>query len=423
MRAALVVAALAGSATAAAAQRAQASEPAFSVERFTPAPGSALWIGVEDADVPAAGRWVVTGSTWIASRPIVLRALSTGAESTEPVRLRWGQEVAVARGLGARYLVGLAVPAALQWGDRLAGIGLSEAPLARAVLGDLRLHGRARVVGAPGAPGLAAAVAVALTVPTGDDGDFAGEAGAVLAWGLRAGYRTGDVAITGGAGLRLRTEEVVLLSPARPHGNELTASLGAAVRLAPLGRQFGGGDRAWAMVEVEAALGDDAGKGARGPSPAEARIGVRADVAHCWSVALAGGGGFTRDEVGSPGYRRSRSSRSTRIRSTIATATACATARTRAGPSARIATATTTGTAVRSSTTTATASRTASIAARGSPRIATATATPTAAPTPRPSRPIAAIEHQAARYEFGRWPTGMVTAIVSSPSGANTVST
>ncbi len=303
MRAALVVAALAGSATAASAQRAPASEPAFSVERFTPAPGSALWIGVEDADVPAAGRWVVTGSTWIASRPIVLRALSTGAESTEPVRLRWGQEVAVARGLGARYLVGLAVPAALQWGDRLAGIGLSEAPLARAVLGDLRLHGRARVVGAPGAPGLAAAVAVALTVPTGDDGDFAGEAGAVLAWGLRAGYRTGDVAITGGAGLRLRTEEVVLLSPARPHGNELTASLGAAVRLAPLGRQFGGGDRAWAMVEVEAALGDDAGKGARGPSPAEARIGVRADVAHCWSVALAGGGGFTRDEVGSPGYR------------------------------------------------------------------------------------------------------------------------
>lgn len=303
MRAPLVVAALIGSATVAAAQTAPASKPAFSVERFTPAPGSALWIGVEDADVPAAGRWVVTSSTWIASRPIVLRALSTGAESTEPVRLRWGTEVAIARGLGARYLVGLAVPAALQWGDRLAGIGLSETPLQRAVLGDLRLHGRARVVGAPGAPGFAAAVAVALTLPTGDDGDFAGEAGPVLAWGLRAGYRTAAVALTGGAGLRLRTEEVVLLSPARPHGNELTASLGAAVRLAPLGRQFGGGDRAWAMVEVEAALGDDAGKGARGPSPAEARLGVRADVAHCWSVALAGGGGFTPDEVGSPGYR------------------------------------------------------------------------------------------------------------------------
>lgn len=303
MKAALVVAALAASATAAAAQIAPASKPAFSVERFTPVPGSALWIGVEDADVPAAGRWVVTGSTWIASRPIVLRALSTGAEASEPVRLRWGQEVAIARGLGARYLVGLAVPAALQWGDRLAGIGLSEASLQRAVLGDLRLHGRARIVGAPGETGLAAAVAAALTLPTGDDGDFAGEAGAVLAWGLRAGYRTADVAITGGAGLRLRTEEVVLLSPARPHGNELTASLGAAVRLGPLGRQFGGSDRAWALAEVEAVLGDDAGTGARGPSPAEARLGVRAQIHHCWSVALAAGGGFRPDEIGSPGYR------------------------------------------------------------------------------------------------------------------------
>lgn len=303
MKAAVIAAALAGSATAAAAQIAPASKPAFSVERFTPAPGSALWIGVEDADVPAAGRWVVTASTWVASRPIVLRALSTGAEATAPVRLRWGQELAIAGGLGSRYLVGLAVPTALQWGDRLTGIGLSETPLQRAVVGDLRLHGRARVVGAPGADGLAAAVAVALTLPSGDDGDFAGEAGPVLAWGLRAGYRTPDVALTGGAGLRLRTEEVVLLSPARPHGNELTASLGAAVRLGPLGRQLGGGDRAWAMVEVEAVLGDDAGKGARGPSPAEARLGVRADLAHCWSVAVAGGGGFTPDEIGSPGYR------------------------------------------------------------------------------------------------------------------------
>jgi len=285
------------------AQVAVADRPAFSVERFTPAPGSTTWIGVEDVDVPAAGRWTLTLSTWLASRPIVLRALSTDAVVSEPVRVRWGQDLALGRGLGARYLVGLAVPTAVQWGDRLQGIGLSEASLQRAVLGDLRLHGRARIVGAPGARGLAVGVAASLTLPTGDDSDFAGEAGAVLAWGLRAGYRTDDVALVGGAGLRLRTEEVVLLSPARPHGNELTASLGAAVRLGPLGRQFGGGDRAWALAEVEAVLGDDAGTGARGPSPAEARLGVRAQIHHCWSVALAAGGGFRPDEIGSPGYR------------------------------------------------------------------------------------------------------------------------
>jgi hypothetical protein len=392
MKAALVVAALAASATAAAAQIAPASKPAFSVERFTPVPGSALWIGVEDADVPAAGRWVVTGSTWIASRPIVLRALSTGAEASEPVRLRWGQEVAIARGLGARYLVGLAVPAALQWGDRLAGIGLSEASLQRAVLGDLRLHGRARIVGAPGETGLAAAVAAALTLPTGDDGDFAGEAGAVLAWGLRAGYRTADVAITGGAGLRLRTEEVVLLSPARPHGNELTASLGVAARLAPLGRQFGAGDRALA--------------------PGRGRGGARRRRRHRRARPVAGRGAARRARrrrpllVGGGGRRRRLHPRRGRLAGLPADRAADVPPgsdprsrsrwrprrpATRAGRErGRSRRPRRTGTAAPISTTTATACPTiASTAARASPRIATATATPTAAPIARTRRPSA----------------------------------
>ncbi|MEZ4404323.1 MAG: hypothetical protein R3B06_30160 [Kofleriaceae bacterium] len=295
-----VVAAGAGAAHA---QVAVASKPAFSVERFTPAPGSALWVGLEEADVPRAGRWVVTGSTWLATRPIVLRSLATGATATTPVAARWGHELAIARGLGARYLVGLAVPTALQWGDRLRGIGLSEQPLQRAVFGDVRLHARARIVGAPGALGLAVGVAAALTLPTGDDGDFAGEVGPVLAWSLRAGYRTDRLALAGGVGLRLRTDEVVLLSPARPHGNELVAQLGAAARVAPVGRLLGSADRVWAVGELEAALGDDVGRGARGPSPAEVRLGLRVDLAHCWSMAIAAGGGITPAEVGSPGLR------------------------------------------------------------------------------------------------------------------------
>lgn len=301
MKAALVVAVLGLSAGAAHAQ--PANQPAFSVERFTPALGNAVFLGVEEPDVPAAGRWVVTSSTWLASRPLVLRSITTGEEATVPVALRWGHEVAVGRGLGARFLAGLALPSAIQWGDRLAGIGLSERALDRAVLGDLRLHGRARIVGAPGGRGLAAALALAITLPTGDDGDFAGEAGWILGWGLRVGYRSDDVMIAGGAGLRVRTREVVLLSPARPNGNELTGNLGVAVRAGPLGRAFGGDDRAWLLAEVEGVLGDDPGTGSRGPSPAEARLGVRLDVAHCWSIGLAGGGGFTPAETGSPGYR------------------------------------------------------------------------------------------------------------------------
>jgi len=304
MKSALIAAAtLALSAGVARAQAAVGDQPAFSVERFTPAPGGAIFVGVEEPDVPAAGRWVVTSSTWLASRPIVLRSLVTGEAVTTPVALRWGQEVAVARGVGSRFLLGVALPSAVQWGDRLAGIGLSERALDRFVLGDVRLHARARLTGAPGAPGLAAAIAGAITLPTGDDGDFAGEAGWVLGWGLRVGYRSRDLVLAGGAGMRVRTQEVVLLSPARPHGNELTGSAGVAVRAGPLGRQLGGDDRAWLFAEVEGVLGDSPGTGRRGPSPAEARIGARLDVAHCWSVGLAGGAGFTSDELGSPGYR------------------------------------------------------------------------------------------------------------------------
>lgn len=299
----LAAALVAASAGAAAAQSAVATRPAFSVERFTPAPAAGTWIGIEPADVLPAGRWALTLSTWLMRRPIVLRDVQTGDLESEPVAMRWGSDAVVARGLGTRYQLGLALPLAVQWGDRLQGIGLDERPLARVVLGDVRLHARARIAGRPGARGLGAALAGSILLPTGDDHQFAGEAGWMLGWGLRVGWRGERLEVAGGAGLRLRTTEVILLSPARPHGNELTASAGVAARLDPVGRAFGGVDRAWAVAELEAVLGDDPGTGSRGPSPAEARLGARVQVAHCWSVAVAGGGGVTPDEVGSPAWR------------------------------------------------------------------------------------------------------------------------
>jgi hypothetical protein len=296
----VVLCALAG---AAAAQTPVATRPAFSVERFAPAAGAGTWIGVEPADVVLAGRWAVTMSWSLMSRPIVLRDVQTGDLESEPVRLRWTTDVVAARGLGSRYQVGIAAPLAAQWGDRLQGIGLDERALDRVVFGDLRLSGRARIAGAPGERGLGAALALGVLLPTGDDTMFAGEAGWMLSWGVRVGWKGPKLELTGGAGLRIRTTEVILLSPARPHGNELTASGGVAVRLDPLGRAFGGTDRAWGIVEVERAIGDAPRAGTRGPSPGEARVGVRAQVHHCWSVAIAGGGGITPDEVGSPAWR------------------------------------------------------------------------------------------------------------------------
>jgi hypothetical protein len=223
--------------------------------------------------------------------------------ASEPVRLRWTTDVVAARGIGRRYQLGLAVPVAMQWGDRLQGIGLDERALSRVVLGDMRLSGRARIAGNAGERGLGAALAVNVLLPTGDDFNFAGEAGWMLTWGMRIGWKGPRLELSGGAGLRVRTTEVILLSPARPHGNELTGSAGIAVRADALGRAFGGPDRAWALAEIEGVLGDSPRSGTRGPSPAEGRFGVRVQVHHCWSVAVAAGGGLTPDEVGSPAWR------------------------------------------------------------------------------------------------------------------------
>jgi hypothetical protein len=287
----------------AAAQTPVASSPAFSVERFTPAAGGGTWIGVEPADVLIAGRWAVTMSWSLMSRPIVLRDVQTGDLASEPVRLRWGTDVVAARGFGRRYQVGVAAPLVMQWGDRLQGIGFSERALDRVSFGDVRLSARARIAGSAGERGLGAALSLGAQLPTGDDAMFAGEAGWILSWGIRVGWKGPKLELTGGAGLRLRTEEVILLSPAHPHGNELTASGGVALRADPLGRAVGGADRAWVLAEVEAALGDAPRRGVRGPSPGEARVGVRVQVHHCWSVAVAAGGGITPDEVGSPHWR------------------------------------------------------------------------------------------------------------------------
>lgn len=288
---------------AAAAQTPVATRPAFSVERFTPAAGAGTWIGIEPADVLIADRWAVTMSWSLMSRPIVLRDVMTGDLESEPVRLRWGTDVVAARGIGKRYQVGVAAPLVVQWGDRLQGIGFDERPLDRMSFGDIRLSARARVAGLAGERGLGAALSLGVLLPTGDDAMFAGEAGWMLSWGLRVGWKGPRLELTGGAGLRVRTTEVILLSPARPHGNELTASAGVAVRADALGRNFGGPDRAWALAEIEAALGDSPRQGTRGPSPAEARVGVRVQVHHCWSIAIAAGGGITPDEVGSPAWR------------------------------------------------------------------------------------------------------------------------
>jgi hypothetical protein len=292
-----VVAALVATASPAAAQ----SRPAFSVERFTPAPGPGGFGAVEDFDVLPAWNW--TTGVWVSqmARPIVLRDATSGDDAGTPVTWRLGMEAHAAIGLAPRYQLGVAVPWAVQDGDRLAGTGLDDAPLRRTVLGDVRLHARARLAGAPGAPGMAAALSGTWIAPSGDADHFAGESSTALEWRLVAGWRGAAGAVAGNLGVRLRTQEIVFLSESRPHGNEIQAGVAGAAALPWFSPAQPA--RAHAIAEVAAVLGDAVRAGARGPSPVELRLGLRSEFLPGWSATLIGGAGLTPDEVGAPAWR------------------------------------------------------------------------------------------------------------------------
>jgi hypothetical protein len=289
----------------ASAQTPVGTEPAFSVERFTPAPGHAFAGTVEDPDVLPHLQWTAALWSSVAKRPIVLYDVMTGEEATVPVDRRLGFEAHAAVGLGRRYQLGVAIPWAAQDGERLQGTGLSEAALQRLVLGDVRLHARMRITGLAGDRGLGAALAGAVSLPTGDEDHLAGEAATLVEWKLVVGWRGERAAIAGNLGVRLRGQQVVLLSPARPHGNEIVTAIAGEVGLPWLSRVLTLGDstRAWAVGELTKVTGDSIDAGARGASPGELRAGLRLAVADGWSVSALGGAGFTPDDVGSPRWR------------------------------------------------------------------------------------------------------------------------
>ena len=276
------------------------NEAAFSVERFTPAPGPSWFVGVEDGDVMPHRAYSLGLAGSLMSRPIALRDLTDGERVREPVRARLGLDILAAVGLGSRYQVGAALPmVGYQSGDRLMGIGLDETALDSFAAGDLRLYGKARLVGRPTAPGRAIAMAFALTLPTGNQKHFAGEKGAIIAWTLVGSYRHGYFSAAANLGIRIRTSEVILLSPARPHGNELAAAIAGSLVIPGLPRRA-----LSASLEYVQVYGDSrAGSSVRGPSPGEARGGLRWAFTNGWSLAFGAGWGTTPDEVGSPAWR------------------------------------------------------------------------------------------------------------------------
>jgi hypothetical protein len=258
------------------------------------APGGRVGLGFDSGEpVDAWGASLALG--WL-DRPIALPAGTFGGGSlaSEPVRRRETLALGAALAIGDRVVLDGVMRASHQVGDRMTAGG-NPAPLARTVIHDLQLGGRLQVAGDRDR---AALLRVELTLPTGDDAQFAGDAAWTLAWSL-IGRATlpRDIAVAATAGIRLHGAEVAVGD--RVVGDELFAAAGATVPLPALG--LTAADRVALTAELRGALGDRVG-GSSGPSPAEARIGVRLQALPAFTVAVHAGVGLD-DQIGAPRLR------------------------------------------------------------------------------------------------------------------------
>ena len=289
-----VVVVVAVAASPARADRPRDTPTAIEVDRDS-APAGRVGPGFDDgAPVDAWGVSLRAG--WI-ERPIELDAgaFGGGSPASRPVRRRETLALGGALTLGDRIVVDLLLRASHQVGDRLTAAG-NPAPLARQVFHDARLGGRVRIVGGRAR---AALVRGELTLPTGDDQQFAGDARWTLAWSLigRA-VVAHDIAIVGTAGIRLHGAEVAVGD--RLIGDALFAAAGATVPLSALGLS-GAADRVSVTGELLGALGDNVG-GLAGPSPVEARLGALVRVLPELTIGAHAGAGLG-DQIGAPAFR------------------------------------------------------------------------------------------------------------------------
>lgn len=245
-----------------------------------------------DAGAPVAGWGATIAGGWLES-PISF-GLADGTTS-EPVRRRQTATVGGAIALGDAAVIDARWAWARQLGDRLRGTG-DERRLDRYVPGDLRIGARMRVLAKPR---LSLFVRGDLGLPTGDQNDFAGDAGVSVAWRLIArGTLPHGIVIAATAGLRLRGQEV--LAGNRSIGNESLAAAGIGIPL-PAVRPLWCADQVMVTLEASASVGDDVGV-ARGPRPVELRAGVISRPRPAWTIGVRVGRGIT-DEIGSPTLR------------------------------------------------------------------------------------------------------------------------
>jgi hypothetical protein len=207
----------------------------FDVQLFHPAVGSGSFITLDSAEVLEHRLWHFGLVASYLRQPLTytLQSLGESASSTTlaPVQNLAMTELVAAVGLRNRFEVGAALPLALTWGGdgfdsygrRTGGMG------AAAALGDLRVEGKAEIVGFGRDRAFLLSLSAGGTLPTGDESAFLGEKSVTGRARALLEYQRGDrlraVAMAGGL---LREKSQFL---GTPEGAALL--YGAAVEVRP----------------------------------------------------------------------------------------------------------------------------------------------------------------------------------------------
>jgi len=263
---------------------------AFEADRESP-PAGRSELGF-DGGAPLAS-WGASVSFGYLDRPLVLHS---GDITAVPVDHRETVRIGAAIAIADRVVFDLDLPYSHQVGDRFTALD-SGPRLDRFVPGDLRIAARARI---NGNADRAAFIRGELTLPTGDEGDFAGDLRYSLAWNLIGRIVVGPgIVVAATAGIRLRGAEVQVYD--RFLGDELTGAVGVVVPIPPIAGLWCERDQVKLTGELVGVLGDDVA-GKRGSSPAEARLGVVTEPWPNLHVGVRAGTGLD-DQIGSPRFR------------------------------------------------------------------------------------------------------------------------
>ena len=290
MKRVVAVLAIAVAASPALADRPSHRPEAFELDRDAPPPGQAE-LGF-DGGAPIEN-YALSAQLGFLDRPMRLHTVDI---KVFPVDQRETLALGGAIALGPSVIADIRMPFSHQSGTRWQRIG-DDTPLDAWVLGDLGLGVRLRLARRGAATIFARAQ---LTLPTGDDYDFAGDARYSAAWMLIGRFQLpAGIVLAGSAGVRFRGREILVAD--RLVGDELTGAIGATYELPAVPGLWCPANHVRVTAEVVGVLGNDVA-GERGPSPLEGRLGLVSRIRPWFAIAGRVGKGLD-DHIGAPRFR------------------------------------------------------------------------------------------------------------------------